>query len=117
MVRKDILPSIEMYQCKVAETAKLKHEVDSKISISYEKNIMEKLSSLNDIIFAGVDTLEKVLAEEVAIDDIVEQGYAIRDKVLPTMEKLREACDEAEMIVAKEYWPYPSYGEMLFGVK
>ena len=117
MVRKDILPSIEMYQCKVAETAKLKHEVDSKISISYEKNIMEKLSSLNDIIFAGVDTLEKVLAQEVEIEDIVEQGYAIRDKVLPTMEELREACDEAEMIVAKEYWPYPSYGEMLFGVK
>ena len=117
MVRKDILPSIEMYQCKVAETAKLKQDVDSKISVSYEKNIMNKLSSLNDIIFAGVDTLEKVLAEEVAIDDIVEQGYAIRDKVLPTMEELREACDEAEMIVAKEYWPYPSYGEMLFGVK
>lgn len=117
MVRKDILPSIEMYLSKVAETAKLKQDVDSKMSISYEKNIMEKLSSLNDIIFAGVDTLEKVLEEEVAIEDIVEQGYAIRDKVLPTMEKLREACDQAEMIVAKEYWPYPSYGEMLFGVK
>lgn len=117
MVRKDILPSIEMYQSKVAETASLKKQVDSKISIDYEKNIMNKLSSLNDIIFAGVDTLEKVLEEEQAIEDIVEQGYAIRDKVLPTMEKLREACDEAEMIVAKEYWPYPSYGEMLFGVK
>ena len=117
MVRKDILPSIEMYLSKVAETAKLKKDVDSKLSISYEKNIMNKLSSLNDIIFAGVDTLEKVLAEEVEIEDIVEQGYAIRDKVLPTMEELRSACDEAEMIVAKEYWPYPSYGEMLFGVK
>ncbi|MBR2213954.1 MAG: glutamine synthetase III [Eubacterium sp.] len=117
MVRKDILPSIEMYLSKVAETASLKQKVDSKMSISYEKNIMNKLSSLNDIIFAGVDTLEKVLEEEQAIEDIVEQGYAIRDKVLPTMEELREACDEAEMIVAKEYWPYPSYGEMLFGVK
>lgn len=117
MVRKDILPSIEMYLSKVAETASLKKSVDSKLSISYEKNIMNKLSSLNDIIFAGVDTLEKVLEEEQAIDDIVEQGYAIRDKVLPTMEELRQACDEAEMIVAKEYWPYPSYGEMLFGVK
>ena len=117
MVRKDILPSIEMYLSKVAETASLKQKVDSKMSISDEKNIMNKLSSLNDIIFAGVDTLEKVLEEEQAIEDIVEQGYAIRDKVLPTMESLREACDEAEMIVAKEYWPYPSYGEMLFGVK
>ena len=117
MVRKDILPSIEMYLSKVAETASLKQKVDSKMSISYEKNIMNKLSSLNDIIFAGVDTLEKVLEEEQAIEEIVEQGYAIRDKVLPTMESLREACDEAEMIVAKEYWPYPSYGEMLFGVK
>lgn len=117
MVRKDILPSIEMYLSKVAETASLKQKVDSKMSISYEKNIMNKLSSLNDIIFAGVDTLEKVLEEEQTIEDIVEQGYAIRDKVLPTMESLREACDQAEMIVAKEYWPYPSYGEMLFGVK
>ena len=117
MVRKDILPSIEMYLSKVAETASLKQKVDSKMSISYEKNIMNKLSSLNDIIFAGVDTLEKVLEEEQAIEDIVEQGYAIRDKVLSTMESLREACDQAEMIVAKEYWPYPSYGEMLFGVK
>ena len=117
MVRKDVLPSINKYMGAVAETAVAKQKVDSSISVSYEKNIIEKLSNLNDIIYAGVDTLEKVTAEELEITDIVEQGYAIRDKVLPTMEELRKACDDAEMIVAKEYWPYPSYGEMLFGVK
>ncbi len=117
MVRKEILPSINKYMGAVAETALAKQQVDSSISISYEKNIISKLSNLNDIIYAGVDTLEKETAQEVEIDDIVEQGYAIRDKVLVAMEDLRKACDEAEMIVSKKYWPYPSYGEMLFGVK
>ena len=113
MVRKDILPSINKYLGAVASTAKAKQEVASNVSVAYEKNIIEKLSNLNDIIYAGVDTLEKVLEKEVAIEDICEQGYAIRDEVLPTMEEIRNACDEAEMIVAKEYWPYPSYGELL----
>lgn len=117
MVRKDILPAINKYLGSVANTAKVKTEVDSSISTSYEVDIMKKLSNLNDVIYSGVDSLEKVIAEEIAITDICEQGYAIRDKVLPTMETLRKACDDAEMIVAKEYWPYPSYGEMLFGVK
>ena len=117
MVRKEILPSINKYMGAVAETALAKQQVDSNISVSYEKNIINQLSNLNDIIYAGVDTLEKATAKEVEIEDIVEQGYAIRDEVLVAMEDLRKACDEAEMIVAKKYWPYPSYGEMLFGVK
>ena len=51
------------------------------------------------------------------IQDIIEQGYAIRDKVLPKMGELRLAADEAETLTAEKYWPFPTYGDLLFGVK
>jgi glutamine synthetase len=50
------------------------------------------------------------------VDGIVEESAYIRDNVLPSMSELRIACDEAETLTAKSYWPYPSYGDILFSV-
>ena len=50
-------------------------------------------------------------------DDVISESAAIRDDVLVKMSELRLPCDEAETITAKKYWPFPTYGDLLFGVK
>ena len=52
-----------------------------------------------------------------AIEDVKEAAYEIRDVLLAKMSELRACCDEAEVITSVEYWPFPTYGELLFGVK
>ena len=60
---------------------------------------------------------EKAIVALHTAEDIEAESYAIRDVVLARMSELRVACDEAETLTAKKYWPYPSYGDLLFGVK
>ena len=63
------------------------------------------------------DELEKAIVALHGAEDIETESYAIRDVVLARMSELRVACDEAETLTAKKYWPYPTYGDLLFGVK
>ena len=51
------------------------------------------------------------------IEGVEAEANAIRDTILGRMSELRVACDEAETLTAKKYWPYPTYGDLLFGVK
>ena len=50
-------------------------------------------------------------------EGIIAEANAIRDTILGKMSELRVACDEAETLTAKKYWPYPTYGDLLFSVK
>ena len=82
----------------------------------YETALVKKLSALTDRIAAKTDALEQDLSALSSIGGAIEQANAIRDTLLDRMSELRLACDEAETITAKKYWPYPSYGDLLFGV-
>mgnify|MGYP006988883184 CR=1 FL=1 len=62
------------------------------------------------------EKLEKALEELKGYDDIIKTSEAIRDDVLPKMEHLRKHVDEAEMLTSEEFWPFPSYGKLLFSV-
>ena len=78
---------------------------------------MEKLSGLTDQIAAWTAELEQLVAELAGAGDVGAESEGIRDRVLPQMDRLRRACDEAESITAKTYWPFPTYGDLLFGVR
>ncbi len=117
MVKKDILPAVSGYVYDLAKTAKTKLEVDSSITCGYEKSTIKKLSELTDRISVEVETLEDIVVKIADYDDICEEAYAIRDNLLSQMSILRLACDEAETMCSKKYWPYPSYGDLLFGVR
>lgn len=116
MTKKQILPAIEGYLSEIASAAACKKEISEDLVSSYEKKTIAKLSSLSDQIDMKVEELEKVVMKVNVVDDVIEQGYEIRDNLLQTMSELRVACDEAEMNVGEEYWPFPTYGELLFGV-
>ncbi len=117
MARKQILPAVESYIADLAKTAAVKKQVLPDVSFGYEKETISRLSMLTDMISERTKALETALAAERAIEDVENQAYAVRDEILPKMGELRVAVDEAEVITAEKYWPFPTYGELLYGVR
>lgn len=68
-------------------------------------------------IMEKTDELEKELIALKSAGGVIAEGYEIRDKLLPLMAELRAAADTAETLTAAKYWPFPTYGDLLFGVK
>ena len=116
MARKEILPAVSGYCGKLAAAAAAKKAVLPGVTCGYETETLASLCELTDQISARTAELEAVTASVKTIEAVAEQGYAIRDKLLPAMDALRESCDKAETLTAKEDWPFPTYGELLFGV-
>ena len=116
MARTEIAPAVEAYVLEVAKTAAAKKAAAADCPCGYETALVKKLSALTDRIAAKTDALEQDLSALSSIGGAIEQANAIRDTLLDRMSELRLACDEAETITAKKYWPYPSYGDLLFGV-
>ena len=117
IAKRQILPAIEEYCSFLAKTANRKQAVDSSVSCTYETDILRKLSGLSSQIYSGLDDLDKAVMKLSDAADIEEEGYMIRDEILPKMNAIRVSCDEAEVITAEKFWPFPTYGELLFGVR
>ena len=117
MAKKQILPAIEAYVYDLAKTVKAKKELSPEIACSYEMGTVSKLSMMADQISIKAAELEKVLLELKDAGTVEEESYAIRDSVLAKMAQLRAVADEAETMTAQKYWPFPTYGDLLFGVK
>ena len=116
MSRRMILPAIECYENKISGAVAAKKAVAPSVACSYESDIVVKLSDLADKVYGGANDLEKVIAEAGDASDVVAESVFIKDKVIPVMNEIRAAADEAESYVSKECWPLPSYGDLLFSV-
>ena len=117
MARTQIAPAIEAYAADVAKAASAKKAVASGLKCSYEKALVEKLSGLIDEISAKTDELDAAIIKIHDAEDIIEESEMVRDMLLPVMSELRVPCDKAELLTAKSYWPFPTYEDLLFGVK
>ena len=117
MAKKQIVPAVVTYMKEIAETASLKKAVMPDVPCDFERTALLKLSNLSAQIAEKADELEKQLIEIKFIDGVEKEGYAIRDTILPKMAELRAVADEAETYTAEKYWPFPTYGELLFSVK
>ena len=117
MARTQIAPAIESYACDVAKAASAKKAIASDLACGYEAGLVKKLSQLIDEISEKTDELEEAVLALDGADGIIEESAAIRDTVLPKMTELRVPCDKAELLTAKSYWPFPTYADLLFGVK
>ena len=117
MARKDILPAVSSYGAALAENALSKKSVSGKADCSYEEELTEEISALTGRLYQEVKALETAEAEAKAISDVGAQAMDYKDKVLPAMADLRKTADTLETITAAEYWPYPSYGDILFSVR
>ncbi|MBQ7726788.1 MAG: glutamine synthetase III [Clostridia bacterium] len=117
MAKTQILPAICKYSADTARGIKVKEDLSVGIACGYEKNLVSKLSVLADTIAEKTAALENAVMKLSDAKDTIAESAMIRDTVLPEMCELRVAADEAETVTSKEYWPYPSYGDLLFSVK
>lgn len=117
MARKQILPAVAGYTAELAGNLAAKKAVCPEIICGYESNLIMKLSGLTDQIALKADELEAALLGLKDAEDVTAESYAIRDTVIGKMAALRAVADEAETVTAEKYWPFPTYGELLFGVK
>ena len=115
MAKKEILPAVLRYTGDLAAGLNAKKAAAPALAFRSEGKLLEKLSSLSDDIDAAIETLEERI-DSRAGEDITAQAYFIRDELLEKMSALRALCDEAETLTAADYWPFPTYADLLFGV-
>ena len=114
MARKEILPAVVRYCGDLSAALNAKKAAAPELACAYETKQIRRLSVLIDGIDDATEVLERsVLALE---GDNTKQAFHIRDDVLCKMAELRALCDEAETMTAAGYWPFPTYGDLLFGV-
>ena len=116
IAKMQILPAVERYTTDLAGSALTKKQLDPALECAYETQTVRKLSALTDGIAMKTEELELALLKLADAADITEESVMIRDSVLEKMSELRMVCDEAEVLTAKDYWPFPKYGDLLFGV-
>ena len=116
MARKQLLPAVNAYMSEVANTAASKLAVSESISVRSETKTLTKLSADADAMSDAVDTLQDAVDASKALPTEAEKAVAFHDNVLPAMDALRAAADDAETICGEDYWPLPSYSKMLYYV-
>ena len=116
MVKKDILPAVAAYSAALANGIAEKKTVLADLPCDYETQTLRQLSALSSEIWESCGALEKKIAEAHAIAELPRQATYYKDTVLPAMQRLRAAADAAETLTAKDFWPYPTYSDLLFSI-
>ena len=116
MARKQLLPAVNAYMSEVANTAASKLAVSESISVRSETKTLGRLSADADAMSDAIDTLQDAVDAAKALPSESEKAVAFHDNVLPAMDALRAAADDAETLCGEDYWPLPSYSKMLYYV-
>ncbi len=116
MAKKDIFPAINEYITALCETVKDKKSAVSVINCAGEEKLIRKLSDGNESLFAKAEELDELLLQTKEIDASEKLAVFFAEKVIPVMRELRICADDMELIAAKKYWPFPTYGDILFSV-
>ena len=116
MARKQLLPAVNAYMSEVANTAASKLAVSESISVRSETKTLNRLSADADAMSDAIDTLQDAVDAAKALPSESEKAVAFHDNVLPAMDALRAAADDAETLCGEDYWPLPSYSKMLYYV-
>ncbi len=115
MSRKQIIPAAAKFAADTASAVSVKKSI-AEVACSYETHLVTELSTLIDDMDKGTSDLEAAIAKLKGIEDILEASAFVRDTMLPAMTALRDSADKAEQLTSEEYWPFPTYDKLLFGV-
>lgn len=117
MTKRQILPAVNRYVSRLAEAMTYKLTANPLLTNSMEKDLLKKLSDLEDKAYVQVNELKKLIDKAPSCDsDKLKCAAYYKDKIIPAMNKLREYCDEMEINTASDVWPFPTYGDILFSV-
>lgn len=116
MARKEILPAVSEYSQLLSDTILSKKSVCDALDCSYETEMLTEISTLTANAYKQVKALEKALLNTKKYKDAEQRAAYYKNKILPVMDKLRENADKLENLVSADYWPIPTYGDLMFGV-
>ncbi len=114
MAKKDILPAVSTYVRKMAEAVSCTRSI-ADVECGFEVDMIRNLTNLSTNMYKKMRSLEELIDEAPQGDDQRLAEY-YRDAIIPAMDRLRAVADEIEPLVGEKYWPYPTYGRMLFAV-
>ncbi len=117
MVNKDILPAISAFTGNLAAALNEKKAACEAFDCAYEEDCIAELSALAADIHTKTYDLKKTLGDIDKNADVLKTAEYYCNKIIPKMQVLREAVDSAEQLTERNMWPYPSYGDLMFGVK
>ncbi len=117
MAMKNYIPAVNAYIAELAGVAASKTALNPSLSCKIEKELSERLNKLNLEAYEAVKKLERADKQAATVKGALAQAKYYRDKVIPLMTKLRASVDEMETLTAAEYWPYPTYGDLTFGIQ
>ena len=117
MVKRDILPAVSSYVAELASDVATKKAISDDIPCEAELDIIKRLSGLQDCAYKKLAALDNAIigVKEVG-EDPIEVATYYKDSVITAMTELRAVVDEMETLVSSDYWPYPSYGDLMFRV-
>ncbi|MBR1905906.1 MAG: glutamine synthetase III [Clostridiales bacterium] len=115
MAKQDILPAVSAYSAELASGIAAIESAGG--SADFEKETFAEITADMNAANKSLKALNKLIAEFGAIDDYEVLADKIKDEMIPAMDALRANCDKLELETAAEYWPFPTYGELLFGVR
>jgi len=115
MVKRDIVPAVSDYVAELCANVAAKQAVCEELPCTVEKEIITTLAALNDEVGALTGKLEGILAD-VDFADVCKASQAMAHKVLPVMEEIRTRVDKMETMTSADYWPYPTYYDLLYSV-
>ena len=116
MLRRDVLPAVTEFSRDLAQSAGLKKALAGDIDRSYEETLLRKVSSLASALYEKSEALSSALDREQPAD-MEQAAHYCHDEILRLMDEARVVADQLEAMVGSKYWPYPTYGEMLFSIK
>ena len=115
MTRKNIIPAIIAYSKTLSESVAVKHSIGiSKCEV--EKTLLQKMDTGLSALYQYSEELNTLITNTKTIENLIERSKAYGTKIIKTMEDLRSIADNMEQICAKDYWPFPSYGDLLYSV-
>ena len=114
MGKKDIFPAVNTYISDLCAAVSAKSSMGA--SCEAEKELIKKLSASNEAMYFKIGEIEQLLVEVKGITDVEKAARFFADKIIPVMQEMRAYADDMEVNTAKKYWPFPTYGDILFSV-
>lgn len=114
LAKTQIFPAVLRYTKLISDECLQKKAISAQLDTSYEESLLQTLSTQTAALYEFWHTLDEQITQRSQLNDNLAIAEYNRDVILPSMTKLREAADALECIVAKEYWPFPTYGDLLY---
>lgn len=116
MANRQILPAISKYSSSLTDTALEKRQLYSDIPCDYEVKTIQELSQCSSDLYASVKNLESDLEKVQYEEDVTKQATAYKEIVLSDMAAVRQAADQAETLTSRDFWPFPTYTDLLYSI-